>query len=348
MKKLNIKKLLKYIALSIVILYFVSGMYRAYEMHNTTRTLSNIDIQETEKFLSEYQDSVYSNNKLFFIEELKGCLEMIKYMDEHPNLKEFADYRPPEDGEMTDLAMNYSYLYQDVTTLAYEEGLTIKELQERFERGEQNVVMEHFKSTNYSKETFSDIIGLIEIGYNHHGIGFDDMIIYKMREVLKNENRTIEEELELIKSEDLNEISKFLDEHTMLNIKYPYALEMVTIVTAEASQEIVTLVHSIVIGSFIGIVVYAYSEAKKILHMVAIAVAEMALIVIVEELLLKDIGGVYNGITNVQASSSLPISATAIVGIATIGFLAVKVVLNKLQVKKLNDLNETTQQSIIK
>lgn len=341
MKKLNVKKLLKYIALSVIITYFVSGIYRAYEMYNTTKVLSNIDTQETERFLSEYQESVYSNNKLFYIEELEGCLEMIKYMDEHPNLKEYADYQPTENGEMTDLAMNYANLYQDVTTFAYDENCTIKEVQERFERGEQNVVMEHFESTNYSKETFSDIIGLMEIGYNHHGISFDDMRIYKIKEVLKNENRSVEEELELIKSEDLNEISKFTDEHTLLNIKYPYAVETVTMVTAEASQELVTLAHSIVIGLFIGTIVYAYSETKKIWHMIVIAVIEIILIALIEEFILTDIGGVYNNIANVQAASNLPVSATAIVAIAVIGVLVVKVILNELQVKKLNDLNKT-------
>ena len=340
MKKINIKKLFKYIALSIIIIYFVSGVYRAYEMYNTTKVLSNIDTKETERFLSEYQDSVYSNNKLFFIEELEGCLEMIKYMDEHPNLKEFAESTPKEDGEMTDLAINYAELYQTVTTLAHDENCTIKEIQERFEKEKQNVVMEHFEVTNYSKETFSDIIGLIEIGYNHHGISFDDMRIYKMREVLKNENRSVEEELELIKSEDLNEISKFVDEHTMINIKYPYAVETVTMVTAEASQELVTLAHSMVIGLFIGTIVYAYSETKKIWHLVILAIAEIILIALIEEFILTDIGGVYNNIANVQAASSLPISATAIVAITTIVVLIVKVILNELQVKKLNDLNK--------
>ena len=341
MKKINIKKLLKYIALSIIITYFVSGVYRAYEMYSTTKALSNIDIQEMERFLSEYQESVYSNNKLFFVEELEGCLEMIKYMDEHPNLKEFADYKPTGNGEMTDLAMDYANLYQDVTTFAYDENCTIKEVQERFERGEQNVVMEHFESTNYSKETFSDIIGLIEIGYNHHGISFDDMRIYKIKEVLKNENRSVEEELELIKSEDLNEISKLTDEHTLLNIKYPYAVETVTMVTAEASQELVTLAHSIVIGLFIGTIIYAYSETKKIWHMIVIAAIEIILIALIEEFILTDIGGVYNNIANVQAASNLPVSATTIVAIAVIGVLVVKVLLNELQVKKLNDLNKT-------
>lgn len=343
MKKINIKKLLKYIALSIIITYFVSGVYRACEMYSTTKVLSNIDTQETERFLSEYQESVYSNNKLFYIEELEGCLETMKYIDEHPNLKEFADYKPTEDGEMTELAMNYANLYQDVTAFAYDENCTIKEVQERFERGEQNVIMELFESTNYSKETFSDIIGLIEIGYNHHGISFDDMRIYEMREVLKNENRSVEEELELIKSEDLNEISKLTDEHTMLNIKYPYAVETVTMVTAEASQELVTLAHSIVIGLFIGTIVYAYSETKKIWHMIIIAVVEIILIALIEGFILTDIGGAYNSITNVQASSSLPISATAIVAITTIVVLIVKVILNELQVKKLNDLNKTKE-----
>lgn len=341
MKKINIKKLFKYIALSIIITYFISGVYRAYEMYNTTKVLSNTDIQETERFLSEYQDSVYGNNKLFFIEELEGCLEMIKYMDKHLNLKEYADYMPPENGDMTDLAMNYSHLYQDVTTYAYEENCSIKEIQERFERGEQNVIMEHFESTNYSKETFFDLIGLIEIGYNYHGISFDDMRIYKMREVLKNENRSIEEELELIKSNDLTEISKFTDEHTMLNIKYPYGVEMVTMVTSEASQELVTLTYSIVIGLFIGTIVYAYSETRKVLHLVILAIVEIILIAVIEGFILTDIGVVDNNIANVQAALSLPVSATAIVAIVTIGVLILNVVFNELQVKKLNELNET-------
>lgn len=334
-------KLLKNITLSILITYFISGIFPIVQVYSYMFDIDYIEESSFEEYLSEIENSTIYNNKIYVENTIEGCLKTVQYINEHPNLSEFAKEEHRNDNEeMTQLTKDYYELYQIVGTLAYDENCTIQDIQYRFKNGEKNTVSDFFESKNYDKDTFYDMIGLVDISQAYQGIAFCDQQVYEARKILNDQNISVDEEIQKIKSGDVDEISKYVDGFMLLGYKYPYATEQFSEQLSNLSSQITSLIYSIVIGIFIGVIVYAYNEICSTWQLAAIVIIEIILMSIMEEFVLIDIGHIYLAGINITygGSSNLPIKATTVVATIAIVILIIKVILNELQVKKLNRL----------
>lgn len=309
LKKHKIKKLVKDCIISMLAIYFIVSM---------------------NSLLSNY------NYKTSTVSEIIGKLKIIDYMDKHPNL---SNINVEEHYKLCSLLSTYKY----------ENNVSIEDIKKDIRSGKENSISEFYKNTNYSIETFEEMLDLFEIEHKY-SVGFEGEDIQLLKKTIKSKNYSIAQVISELENNNFGVISEFFDEYKYQYycVKYPEVISNMQLTMSSMSEQISNITTSLILGIFIGSLIYAYSNIEEMKKFIIFIVIDIVIIAILEFVIQIDISGTIkfemnNENWSMSTGSIVPVfqSMTAITVFISVVLSIIKIVLNKIRINKLNKINNT-------
>ncbi len=326
--KTKLLKFFKYIGISIICCYAYFNLVNFNESYSGYMSLNDycdgMSEEEFEAYLKDVEEGLYYNNVECWSKEIIGGLKLVKYTNEHPEILSLSDEVV---GEESVRVINYKF----------ENEISMDEIVEKFKSGDEKITKDLYNQSKCTKVQFTELLECMQLNEDNMSLA----TINRYKEIVENNNIDIDQEIERIKNKERDAIKRYFDEDLIYyEMNYPYAMDYHLNYLQELGTKKTDFIYGIILGIFIGIIVYTYSQTNKMKVLVGLAVIEVTFMMTMEKKFLDDLGWVslkrikYNG-TSVASGY---FSATAILVATILCVLAVKIISNFIKIKKLNKM----------
>lgn len=333
-KEHKIRNLVKNIIISILIVYFILDCVDFISKYCEYREVTN-DQYVFESYLKDTQLSI-EDHKESMMQEIIGYLKIDDYINNHPELLNLKEEE-------------YNKLQKIVDNEESERKIGINEIKKLIVKNEESDINEYYKKSNYDEQTFFNILDLLDLEQKY-GIYYfqkDDCknVISILKNIKQEKNCDTDTIIQALENNNFDIISDYFNKYKYqyYSVKYPYSLQELELNAFNLTAQINNFIYSVIIGVFIGFIIYAYFNIVNIKKFMISTTVIVVIIAVIELFLLQNGIMLKIKIDNAEwgySSENLHIlffnTVTGVIICVSMILCIVKIIMNKMRINKLN------------